>query len=73
MSGAQVSGQVAMVTGHADAYPTLLEGLKLQLCEFQPDLVIVVATLGLAATASQLAHTTSCGHRVSHTRRQQSK
>jgi len=56
---------------HAVAYSTLLQGLQLQLCEFQPDVVIVLATLGLTATPPQLPHAAGRGHRVGHTRCQQ--
>lgn len=80
MGGAQVSGQVNLVVAiklrgqrlrHAKTDPTLLQGLQLQLCELQSDLVIVLATLGLTATPPQLAQAAGRGHRVSHTRGQQ--
>lgn len=53
----QVIRQVAVATAylrgegprHADADPALLQGLQLQLRELQPDLVVVLASLGLAA------------------------
>lgn len=48
-----------------------LQGLQLQLVQFQLDLILVPAALGLAPASLQLAQAAGHGDRVSHPRREQ--